>query len=262
MSKPKFVTIMFIPDGTEARRGFRVRLWVLKAIAALTALIALGIIIFFAVYGNVFTRAAMTERLLEENDRLLRYQYKVKLLEENLNHAREIVGRLTELAGIDYKFPELPDDSTLFATLDEKAGGVVARPIGLDLNLPAGLPVQGFVSQDFQIEHKERYHPGIDIACAEGTPVLATANGVVEKAAYDSTYGYLVVIRHNDSVTTAYGHNRELLVELGQSVAAGSRIALSGNTGKSTAPHLHYEIRIHNQPINPLDSPYDKKDKL
>jgi len=262
MSQSKFVTIMLIPDGAEARRGFRIRQWVLKAIVALTAVVLVGIIVFFSVYGKVLTRAAMTEKLTEENQRLRRYQYKVKLLEENLKQTREIVGRLTELAGIDYKFPELPDDSTLFAALDEKRGAVIMRPAGLDLTIPSGLPAQGFISQDFEIEHPERYHPGVDIACSEGTPVLATANGVVERAVFDSTYGNLLVIRHSDSVITLYGHNRELLVEQGQSVAAGSRIALSGNTGKSTAPHLHYEIRIHDQPINPLDNPYDKKNKL
>lgn len=262
MKQPKFVTIMLIPDGADARRGFRIRQWLLKAIVALTAVVLMGIIVFFSVYGKVLTRAAMTEKLAEENQRLRQYQYKVKLLEENLNQVREIVGRLTELAGIDYKFPELPDDSTLFGALDEKPGAMIARPAGLDLTIPSGLPAQGFVSRDFEIEHQERYHPGVDIACAEGTPVLATANGVVERVVFDSTYGNLIVIKHSDSITTLYGHNSELLVEQGQSVAVGSRIALSGNTGKSSAPHLHYEIRVHDQPINPLDNPYDKKDRL
>ena len=78
-------------------------------------------------------------------------------------------------------------------------------------------------------------------------------------ADYDSVYGYMVVLRHDDSVATIYGHNKELLVELGQKVPAGGRVALSGNTGISTAPHLHYEMRIHDKPINPLENPYDKK---
>jgi murein DD-endopeptidase MepM/ murein hydrolase activator NlpD len=69
------------------------------------------------------------------------------------------------------------------------------------------------------------------------------------------------VIKHNDSVSTVYGHNDTVLVEQGQQVMAGSRIALSGNSGKSTAPHVHYEVRIHDQPINPLDNPYDKENQ-
>ncbi|RME27513.1 MAG: M23 family metallopeptidase, partial [Candidatus Zixiibacteriota bacterium] len=62
---------------------------------------------------------------------------------------------------------------------------------------------------------------------------------------------------HNDSVSTVYGHNDSLLVTVGQQVSVGSRIALSGNTGKSTAPHVHYELRINDKPINPLENPYD-----
>ncbi len=251
----KYVTIMFIPDGTEERRGIRIRQWVLKAVLGIVLLLVIGIVVFFAFYGKVMSRATMTEKLIEENKKLLRYQYKVMLLEQNLNEARTIVKRVTELAGIDYKFPELPDDSTLFAMMEERPQAVVAHPEGTDLTIPTGLPVQGFISQDFEVEDKNHYHPGVDIACAEGTPVLATANGVVEQAVYDSTYGNLVVLRHNDSITTAYGHNQKILVREGQLVPAGSRIALSGNTGISTAPHVHYEIRIHGKPINPLDSP-------
>jgi len=69
----------------------------------------------------------------------------------------------------------------------------------------------------------------------------------------------MIIIKHNDSISTLYGHNDTLLVETGEPVSAGSRIALSGNTGKSTAPHLHYEIRINDNPINPLEYNYEKK---
>ncbi len=262
MGQPRYVTVMFIPDGAQARHGFRVRQWVLKLAAALMVVLVLGVILFFSLYGRVLVRAATTERLIAENDRLRRYQYKVKLLEDNLNQVRDIVARLTELAGVDYKLPELLDDSALFAALDEKPGAAVARPAGIDLSLPSGMPVHGFVSRDFEVDNPEHYHPGIDIACSKRTPVLATAHGVVERAEYDSTYGYLIVLRHNDSITTIYGHNEELLVDSGQLVPAGGRIALSGNTGKSTAPHLHYEIRMHDQPINPMDDLYDEKTKL
>jgi murein DD-endopeptidase MepM/ murein hydrolase activator NlpD len=253
---------MLIPDGADARKGFRVRVWVLKAVVGLTALLLVGIIAFFIFYGKVLSRAAMTDRLIEENQRLLRYQYKVKLLEDNLKQARDIVGRLTKLAGVDYQFPELVDDSTFLASFEQQSPAVVIRPEGTDWSLPSGLPVQGFISKDFGIEDEEHYHPGVDIACAEGTPVLATARGEVVYAEFDSTYGYMVVIKHNDSVSSIYGHNSKLLVESGQEVAVGSRIALSGNTGKSTAPHVHYEVRIHDQPINPLEKWYDEKDEL
>lgn len=258
MAESKYITIMLIPEGTESRRGFRMRRWLFQFLLGAVVVILVGIVLFFIFYGKVLTRAAMADKLAKDNERLLRYQYKVQLLEGNLNQAREIVTRLTEMAGIDIEFPELPDDSTLFASLDQRGMAVVSRSAGIDVTLPAGLPIQGFISQDFEVEDDAHYHPGVDIACAEGTPVLATASGEVIFADFDSTvYGYMVVLRHNDSITTLYGHNSELLVEAGQVVPAGGRVAMSGNTGKSTAPHLHYEIRINDEPIDPLDNLYD-----
>lgn len=244
---------MIIPDGTESRRGFRVRTWILKLILGSVGVVLIGIVMFFAFYSTMLSRAAMTEQLRAENQQLLRYQYKVDLLEENLGQAREIVGRLTELAGIDFQFPDMPDDSTLFASLDVPKRAVLPRPPVPDWTVPTGLPIQGPISQEFEPENNQRFHPGIDIACAEGTPVLATAAGVVIVATFDSIYGYMVIVEHNDTMHTVYGHNRELLVETGRQVLAGGRIAMSGNTGKSTAPHVHYEVRINNQPVNPLE---------
>ncbi len=253
MAKSRYVTIMFVPDGGQNGREFRVRQWLLKSLVIGFAVLMVGIILFFAFYGQVLARAAMTDRLEAENERLLRYQYKVKLLEENLVQTREVVSRLVKLAGIDYEFAEFPSDSAIFAQLDNQASVIIARSNGTDFTVPSGLPVQGYVSQEFQIESPDKFHPGIDIACAEGTVVLSTASGEVLFAGEDEVYGMMLVIKHSDSISTVYGHNSELLVSRGDEVAAGSRIALSGNTGKSTAPHLHYEIRLHDEPINPME---------
>lgn len=261
MGQSRYVTIMFIPDGAEDRSGFRIRQWLLKVIVGSIAFMLAGILLFFAFYGKVLTRAALADSLEKENERLLRYHYKVKLLEENLIEAREVVSRLTGLAGIDYVFPEFPDDSTFFEALERQRTAILERDGFDDLTMPSGLPAQGFISQDFELEDGSRYHPGIDIACPVGTPVLATAIGRVVFAEYDSTYGNMIVIRHNDSVTSVYGHNRELLVEVDDMVQPASRIALSGNTGVSTAPHLHYELRINNRYINPLEPYQDEKEQ-
>ena len=253
MASSKFITIMFIPEGTESRRGIRVRKWLLQAIAAAFVVLILSIILFFVFYGKILAEASMADNLREENQRLLKYQYKVQLLEQNLNQTRDIVSRLIDLAGIDIEFPVLPDDSTLFASIDKTAMAAVRRSAGADMSIPSGLPIQGFISQDFVIDDSARYHPGIDIACAEGTPVLATAIGEVIMTGEDEVYGKIVVLKHNESIISLYGHNKEILVQKGDKVLPGSRIALSGNTGKSTAPHLHYEIKINDEPINPLE---------
>jgi murein DD-endopeptidase MepM/ murein hydrolase activator NlpD len=249
----KYVTLMIIPDGAEPRRGIRMRQWHYRAILAGLGILVLGIIVFFIFYAPIMSRALSADKLKEENDRLLKYQYKVQLLEKNLNETREIVTRLINLAGVDIEFPTMPDDSTLFASLDEAGMAAVARSAGPDLSLPLGLPVKGFITQDFVLDDSTHYHPGIDIACSEGTPVLATATGEVVMTGFDEIYGNIVVVKHNDSITTLYGHNKEVLVENGEKVLPGSRLALSGNTGKSTAPHVHYEIRVNDEPINPME---------
>ncbi len=250
----KNVTIMIVPDGAGSGKEFRVRQWLLKFTIGFIIFLVVGIILFFSFYGEVLSRAVLTEKLKSENEQLLRYQYKVKLLEKNLIQARELVGRLIKLAGIDYEFPELPSDSAIFAELDKKGKAVLIRSNLKDLSFPSGQPLQGFISQDFDIEDSSHYHPGVDFAVAEGTPVLATGSGEIVFAGFDDFYGYMVVIKHNDSVETIYGHNKELLVKVGDKVLVGSRIALSGNTGNSSAPHLHYELRINENPINPLEN--------
>jgi len=253
MSGARYVTVMVIPEGGEAQREFRMRPWVLKGILGAVGLVLVGIILFFVFYGKVLTRAVLADKLLEENERLLKYQYKVQLLEQNLNQTRAIVSRLINLAGVNIKFPEMPNDSTLFASLDQAGMAAVSRAAGPDLSVPAGLPVKGFITQEFNVDDSAHYHPGIDIACAEGTPVLATGTGEVVMTGYDEIYGNIVVIKHSDSITTLYGHNKEILVKPGEKVMPGSRLALSGSTGKSTAPHVHYEIRLKDEPINPME---------
>lgn len=250
----KNVTVMIVPEGTESGKEFRIKQWLLKFIIGFIIFLVVGIILFFSFYGEVLSRATLTDKLKNENEQLLRYQYKVKLLEQNLIQARELVSRLVKLAGIDYEFPELPSDSAIFAELDKKGKAILTRSNVKDLSFPSGQPLQGFISQDFNIDDSSHYHPGVDFAVAEGTPVLATGNGEIVFAGFDDIYGYMIVIKHSDSVETIYGHNRELLVKVGGKVLVGSRIALSGNTGNSSAPHLHYELRINNNPINPLEN--------
>ena len=96
------------------------------------------------------------------------------------------------------------------------------------------------------------YHKGIDWAVATGTSVVAANAGRVVTAGWVSGYGYAVYIDHGDGRQTRYGHLSKVLVKPGQYVAQGERIALSGNTGRSTGPHLHFEIRINGQAVNPL----------
>ncbi len=118
--------------------------------------------------------------------------------------------------------------------------------------LPKGWPLkQGRVSSIFGKRGK-RMHKGIDIAAKTGTPVFAIEEGVIMRSKYVGAYGLLIEIRHSDMYTTRYGHNSKLLVKVGQKVKKGQKIARVGSTGRSTGPHVHFEIRQNNVPINPI----------
>lgn len=96
-------------------------------------------------------------------------------------------------------------------------------------------------------------HKGIDWAVPTGTSVVASNGGTVSVAGWGSGYGYVVYINHADGRQTRYGHLSKILVKSGQTVSQGQKIALSGNTGRSTGPHLHFEIRINGTAVNPLE---------
>lgn len=126
-------------------------------------------------------------------------------------------------------------------------------------SIPAGLPFYGRITSPFGwrvspfIAGARTYHKGMDIACPIGTPVHATQAGRVIVAGWTDTYGITVMIDHGKGWTTIYGHNSKLKVKIGQYVDQGQTISLSGSTGPSTGPHIHYEVRHNGVPVNPAN---------
>lgn len=123
--------------------------------------------------------------------------------------------------------------------------------------LPDFIPLQGRISDGFGYREdpftkEQQFHSGIDIAAPYGGDVRAAGAGKVVFVGRKGGYGKLVVIDHGYGITTYYGHASKLLVKEGQQVGKGEVIAKVGSTGRSTGPHLHFEIRINDVPINPL----------
>jgi murein DD-endopeptidase MepM/ murein hydrolase activator NlpD len=118
-------------------------------------------------------------------------------------------------------------------------------------------PVRGRISSYFgwrkhPVLKKKKYHNGLDLAVPSGTPVKAADGGVVLVSGWRGGYGNFVAIDHGKGISTCYGHNSRLLVGVGQRVEKGQKIAISGNTGLSTGPHLHFEVRVNGNPVDPL----------
>lgn len=118
--------------------------------------------------------------------------------------------------------------------------------------ISGGRTSSGFGSRSAPTKGASTNHKGIDWAVPIGTAVVASNAGTVTKAGWASGYGYAVYIKHADGRETRYAHLSKVLVKVGQTVAQGQRIALSGNTGRSTGPHLHFEIIINGTAVNPL----------
>lgn len=162
----------------------------------------------------------------------------------------------TDAAGPEFSLPAsplatpasvAPENASGLPVSSEAIGSVELKAYAGDGCAPAGLPVSGVLTQRFHA-----YHSGIDIGVPLGTPVYATHSGEVIFAGW-STYGYgYLVILQNGSFITYYAHLSNFNVQGGDQVGAGSLIAWSGSTGNSTGPHVHYETRIDDVPVDPL----------
>ncbi|TYB34895.1 MAG: M23 family metallopeptidase [Flexistipes sinusarabici] len=122
---------------------------------------------------------------------------------------------------------------------------------------PSIKPVDGWYSSEFgyrisPFTGRRAFHEGVDIAANYGSPVKATANGIVIYAGYKPGYGNLVTVDHGFGYVTRYGHNSKILVNVGDRVEKGQVVSKVGNTGRSTGPHCHYEVLINGIPVNPL----------
>jgi murein DD-endopeptidase MepM/ murein hydrolase activator NlpD len=124
--------------------------------------------------------------------------------------------------------------------------------------VPGGRPVEsGYISSLYgqrtdPFDGRNAFHQGLDFAGTAGTRVLAVADGIVSHAGVDGGYGRLIEITHGNGYVTRYAHNAKLLVQQGQTVKRGDPIALMGSTGRSTGPHLHFEVLRDGRPVNPL----------
>ncbi|HLV00514.1 MAG TPA: M23 family metallopeptidase, partial [Acidobacteriota bacterium] len=122
---------------------------------------------------------------------------------------------------------------------------------------PSILPVRGYPSDRFgsrsdPFDGETDFHPGIDISAPRGAKVVATADGIVAFAGRRSGYGKMVALEHKFGMSTRYGHLDRYTVESGQKVKKGDIVGYVGTTGRTTGPHLHYEVRLNSQPLNPL----------
>ena len=248
------------PHGTGTTVAFNLpgRLAILLVI--LVAAFIAGISFVGITYTKLALLAVETERLRAENRDLRLRSAKIDQIEEELLRIEQLRREIEAWAGViphetvvqaqaepfmmprvwprrySYDFME-----GYYRLRDDRAHGMVQ-------------PASGWVSRRFTLGSDEGPgHPGIDIAASQGTPVRCALDGTVKASGWDDIYGNVVEVEHNDSLSTVYGHNEKILVKEGEYVTRGQVIATVGNTGRSTAPHLHFEVLKHDAPCNPED---------
>ncbi len=136
-----------------------------------------------------------------------------------------------------------------------------ALPAVLDLGGPEHV-TSGFGPRVHPIDGGTKYHTGLDLRAPEGSPILAAQSGTVKSAGQRGGYGNAVEIDHGNGMTTLYAHASELLVPPGEKVAEGQAIGRSGMSGHTTGPHLHFEVRVNDRPVDPTRALNTYRDRV
>lgn len=264
----KYSTLMFLSEASNKTRSFRMPSIILWVLIGLFVLFICGTVSGLVLYNKLSKSRREAAKLLEENLMLLQENQKLQQLEENLKSNTLLLNKVLGLIGVASNqtgaLTAEAQDSAVAAFMENSDELLrLSRPLTSKdiVNLiPGGLPSQGRVTRGFNPddENISRRHFGIDIVNKEGSKIYATADGVVEFAGWDDMFGKFVIIDHSSSENTEgyktyFGHNLVNLVSEGEIVQRGDLIALSGNTGRSTGPHIHYEIRKNGNPVDPMD---------
>jgi len=259
--KSQEVTVVVHIDGDPNSRRYRAPLWVFEVGKWGMVTVALLIVLFFAFAEPLTRAAARVPGLEQEVTRLRQENGRVQQLAGALNRAEANYQELRQLlsGGGAGGAPQTPG-AKLGPEL-MRAVRVGARPPSAPGRYAPGpsepthwpLDVGGLVTRgEVRPGEPAESHSGIDIAVPIGSVVRAAGGGTVARAGTDVAYGLFVRLRHPDGYETMYGDASRLLVHEGDSVQAGQVIAFSGSSGRPTAPHLHFEIRLGGRSLDPL----------
>lgn len=277
-------TFFIASNASGGMRRVRVPWYVLHVLAVLAVVGGITIAAGMGSYSRMLWKATSYNSLRRQQDSLkqqyVQLQTEVKDTNQRLNSLQSLAGEVAMAYGItrfrntpfgltdaepepDAEFQNSVDE---FSYLEKNASAVAMSSGGMRL-LPAAQlsslgivptlwPVVGRITGHFgerldPFSGEGAFHAGLDIASSYGDGVRATADGVVQEVNQRAGYGRLVIIDHGFGVTTWYGHLSGFNVQSGMRVKSGDVIGYEGDSGRSTGPHLHYEVRIYNTPVNP-----------
>jgi murein DD-endopeptidase MepM/ murein hydrolase activator NlpD len=285
--KGKHYTFFIASSASGGVRRVRLPVYLLPLLSVLAIVGGITIAAGIGSYSRMLWKAASYNSLRREQDSL-KQQYRelqtqVKDTNQRLDSLQSLAGEVAMAYGIT-RFRQTPfglTDATTaqsdaefqqsvneFSYLERNATAVAMSNSGMGLRLlpasqttslavvPSLWPVVGEITGHFgerldPFSGEGAFHAGIDIASHYGDAIRATADGIVQEVGRRSGYGRMIVIDHGFGVTTLYGHLSAFNTEIGMAVKRGDVIGYEGQSGRSTGPHLHYEVRIYNTPVNP-----------
>jgi murein DD-endopeptidase MepM/ murein hydrolase activator NlpD len=286
--KGKQYTFFIASSASGAMRRVRVPAYALHLLVVFAVVGGITVLAAMGSYSRMLWKAASYNALRREQDSLKQQyqalQTQVKDTNQRLDSLQSLAGEVAMAYGIT-RFRQTPfgltdndnpdasgTDASFQASVDEfsylqKNVTAVALSSGGSRLLPAAQlstlgivptlwPVVGEITGHFgermdPFSGEGAFHAGLDIASHYGDPIRATADGIISEVDNRAGYGRLIVIDHGFGVTTCYGHLSAFNVQVGMHVRAGDVIGFEGQSGRSTGPHLHYEVRIYNTPVNP-----------
>lgn len=286
--KSKYYTFFVASSGSGAMRRIRIPAYALHVLTVFVIVGGITVLAAVGSYSRMLWKATSYNSLRRDQDNLkqqyVALQTQVKDTNQRLDSLQSLAGEVAMAYGIT-RFRQTPfgltdadsvvaaqDDDTYQASVDEfsylqknvtavamSAGGTRLLPANQLSSLgivPTLWPVVGEITGHFgermdPFSGEGAFHAGLDIASHYGDAIHATGDGVVIEADERSGYGRFVVIDHGFGVSTCYGHLSAFHVQVGMHVRAGDVIGFEGQSGRSTGPHLHYEVRIYNTPVNP-----------
>jgi murein DD-endopeptidase MepM/ murein hydrolase activator NlpD len=284
----EFYTFIVVPHAKARFRKFQVSVRLTKWVLGTTAVLGVALVALLAHYGWISVQVVELKRLRTENRALATkaqaYEQNAAKLQAKVLALQNTVTKLGMMAGLEKSLPDPQlggvggisslettapsiDVAQSMRSLDQTVRHLAEKSTRLEevfedqkvllASTPSVWPVRGYLSAGFgnrvdPFTGLRDFHPGIDISTPIGTKVHAPADGVVIFCGAKGGYGNALVVDHGYGVVTRYAHLDAYNVKPGQRVRRGDVIAFVGNTGRSTAPHLHYEVWVNDRTLNPI----------
>jgi len=262
-------TFMFYPEGRGSPFTLRVHRYIIYMTAASIIVVLCGLAVLIYKTGDIALKLQTVQDLRAENARLREHSKDLEISSQKIvgiDSMTAYLRRLARVADIKEGVSAAPavaaaappaagrPEPSAAQTGAERVDGQTARAGAAEFaaSIPSIMPATGWITKLFSAENAAT-HMGVDIAATGGTPIRATATGVVEDVRNDKYYGLIVEVRHENGFLTRYGHCSQVLASVGDRVNRGQTIALVGSTGRSTAPHVHYEVMKYGKHVDPMD---------